>query len=59
MENPASGTPKHDAGQFESLQRLPYHSPALIEYGSVSKLTEGIGSHNGDAGQVMMMPPCL
>jgi hypothetical protein len=59
MEKPASGAPKHDAGQVVSPQRLPYRSPALIEYGSVSKLTEGAGSHNGDAGQTMMTAPCL
>ena len=59
MENPESGTPKHDAGRFVSLQRLPYNSPALIEYGKVSKLTEGIGSKQRRRRPGMMMPPCL
>ena len=40
MENPGTSTPKNSEGQFVSVQRLPYRSPALIEYGSVSKLTE-------------------
>jgi hypothetical protein len=40
MENPGTSTPKKSEGQFVSVQRLPYRSPALIEYGSVSKLTE-------------------
>jgi hypothetical protein len=57
MENLKSGAPKDDAGGFLSVQRLPYRSPALTEYGSVSKLTEAAGSMNGDAGQNMM--PCL
>jgi hypothetical protein len=39
------------------VQRLPYKSPVLIEYGKVSKLTESAGSRNGDAGHNMM--PCL
>ena len=29
------------SGQSSRPPRLPYRSPALIEYGSVSKLTEG------------------
>lgn len=39
----SSGTASKDnAGRFV---RLPYRSPVLIEYGSVSKLTEG--THSG------------
>ena len=59
MENTASSATKHSAGKAESPNRLPYRVPVLIEYGSVSKLTEGTGSHNGDSGQLMMTPPCL
>ena len=29
------------AGRSVPEQRLPYHSPALVEYGNVSKLTGG------------------
>ena len=57
VETLKSGTPKDDAGRFVSVQRLPYKTPVLIEYGKVSKLTESAGSRNGDAGQNMM--PCL
>lgn len=59
MENAASDAPKYGTGESTSLPRLPYRIPVLIEYGSVSKLTEGTGSHNGDTGQTMMIPPCL
>jgi hypothetical protein len=59
MESLKSGTPKDDAGRSVSVLRLPYKSPVLIEYGNVSKLTGSAGSANGDAGQNMMMPPCL
>ncbi|HTM11291.1 MAG TPA: hypothetical protein VL127_00170 [Bryobacteraceae bacterium] len=57
VETLKSETPKDDAGRFVSVQRLPYKSPVLIEYGKVSKLTESAGSRNGDAGHNMM--PCL
>ena len=59
VETLKSGTPKDDAGRFVSVQRLPYKTPVLIEYGKVSKLTEAAGSRNGDAGQNMMSAPCL
>lgn len=58
MENAASGAPKYGAGESKLSPRLPYRIPVLTEYGSVSKLTEGTGSHNGDHGQLMMVP-CL
>ena len=35
--------------------RLPYRSPALIEYGSVSKLTEGNIGSRPDASALGMM----
>jgi len=50
---------KDNAG-FVSAQRLPYRSPALVEYGNVSKLTQGqtgTGSDGGAAGMSLMM--CL
>lgn len=59
MENAANNAPKYGAGKPETPNRLPYRIPVLVEYGSVSKLTEGTGSHNGDSGQTMMVPPCL
>ena len=48
METPGTSTPKNTEGQFVSVQRLPYRSPALIEYGSVSKLTEGATGSGAD-----------
>jgi hypothetical protein len=48
METPGTSTPKNSEGQFASVQRLPYLSPALIEYGSVSKLTEGATGTGAD-----------
>jgi hypothetical protein len=52
METPGTSTPKNSEGQFVSVQRLPYLSPVLIEYGSVSKLTEGAAGTlaDGDPG---------
>jgi hypothetical protein len=45
----SSGTASKDnAGRFVSVQRLPYRSPALIEYGSVSKLTDSATGTAGD-----------
>ena len=54
METPGTSTPKNSEGQFVSVQRLPYRSPALIEYGSVSKLTEGSTER-----QAMATPACM
>jgi len=31
-----------------------YTQPRLIEYGSISKLTQGVGSVAGDAGNLMV-----
>ncbi len=59
MENPGTSTPKNSEGQFVSVQRLPYRSPALIEYGSVSKLTEGSGTGSSDGNPGSMMGSCL
>ena len=60
METPGTSTPKNTEGQFVSVQRLPYRSPALIEYGSVSKLTEGTASGTvPDGNPSGMRNPCL
>ena len=37
-------------------QKAPYSSPVLQVYGSVGKLTQGAGSHNGDGGNKMPAP---
>ena len=56
-ERPEMGAVKDNAG-FVPAQRLPYRCPTLVEYGSVSKLTEGPGGSVGDAGS-LMTPMCL
>ena len=43
------------SGQSSRPLRLPYRSPALIEYGSVSKLTEGSIGSRPDASALGMM----
>ena len=58
MESPGTDNSKDNAERFLSVQRLPYRSPDLIEYGSVSKLTEGSSASAGD-GASGMMAPCL
>jgi hypothetical protein len=39
--------------------KKPYVSPSLVEYGSVAEFTLGVGSMNGDTGQIMMDPPVM
>ena len=41
MNNLGINAQEHTAGGLAPAQRLPYRSPVLVEYGSVSKLTEG------------------
>ena len=43
------------SGQSSPPLRLPYRSPALIEYGSVSKLTEGSHGSRLDNSALGMM----
>jgi hypothetical protein len=46
MGDRETNTHEQASGQSSRPLRLPYRSPVLIEYGSVSKLTEGaVGSH--------------
>jgi hypothetical protein len=58
MENPRIDTSKDNAG-FVSAERLPYRSPALVEYGSVSKLTQGGAGSGTDGGSAGMTMQCL
>jgi len=45
MSNEEATTEKRENGRPSPTGRLPYRRPALVEYGSVAKLTEGnIGS---------------
>ena len=41
MEDRETNAREHAAERFVPVQRLPYRSPTLVEYGNVSKLTEG------------------
>lgn len=40
-------------------ERKPYRKPGLIEYGSVAKLTQGVGSKGQDAQIGSMTMNCL
>jgi hypothetical protein len=53
--------PEHAIGRLVPPERLPYRSPALVEYGNVSKLTEGAnGSHPDNSSMgTGMMGTCL
>ena len=44
--------------RFVPAQRLPYRRPALVEYGNVSKLTEGATGSMTDA-NFMAQRGCL
>jgi len=55
MADRDTSTQEQATGQSPRPLRLPYRSPALIEYGSVSKLTEGnIGSRPDNSALGMM-----
>lgn len=54
-EESASG---HAAGQSLRV-RLPYRSPSLVEYGNVSKLTEGAHGSQHDVFGMNFSRPCL
>jgi hypothetical protein len=38
----------------EALPRKTYHAPVLRVHGTLGRLTQGVGTANGDAGQNMM-----
>jgi hypothetical protein len=44
MENREANVQGCNAERLESVRRLRYHRPALVEYGDVSKLTAGGGT---------------
>ena len=55
MADRDTNTQEQATGQSSRPVRLPYQSPALIEYGSVSKLTEGnVGSRPDNSALGMM-----
>jgi hypothetical protein len=52
---------EHVAAQTSPARRLLYRSPALVEYGNVSKLTEGANGSIPDSNSMGtgMMGHCL
>ena len=52
-ETPRPGSDKADA---PTPVRSPYHSPALRLHGALARLTQSVGTQNGDGGQNMMLP---
>jgi hypothetical protein len=61
VENRKSEVPEPAIGPLLPAERLPYRSPALVEYGNVSKLTEGSTGSFPDANTMTpsMMGMCL
>ena len=55
MESRETNAQGHNLGPFVPVQRLAYRSPALVEYGNVSRLTEGTStSGNADVNRNAM-----
>jgi hypothetical protein len=54
VEDRETDAQEHAISPLVPAHRLPYRSPALVEYGNVSKLTEGGGGSMTDqAGKSM------
>jgi len=47
-----------EAAESRTQRKKAYHSPKMVEYGNVAKLTQGSSGSVGD-GAGMNMPPCL
>jgi hypothetical protein len=59
VENREPKAPEHPARRLVSSERLPYRSPVLVEYGNVSKLTEGSVGSMPDFFSMTGMAMCL
>jgi hypothetical protein len=59
MDNREVNAQKHTSGRVVPTQRLPYRSPVLVEYGNVSKLTEGATGSMADSAAMTTGRPCL
>ena len=59
MDNREANAQKHAAERFVPTQRLPYRSPTLVEYGNVSKLTEGAVGSMADSASMTTGRSCL
>jgi len=55
MEIPETGSKDQSSQQTVTTQLLPYCSPVLVEYGQVSKLTQGGGATAVDGINSTMM----
>lgn len=55
MSNQEANTEKRENGRPSPTGRLPYRRPALVEYGSVAKLTEGNHGSRADNSALGMM----
>ena len=47
-----------EIAESRTQRKKAYHSPKMVEYGNVAKLTQGTSGTVGD-GQGMQMAPCL
>ena len=44
----------------ETVAKKPYAEPSIVHYGSIAKLTQGVGSRHTDGGGTMSgHTPCL
>ena len=59
MSNQEATTEKCENGQSSPAGRLPYRRPALVEYGSIAKLTEGSHGSSADNSALGSMMMCL
>jgi hypothetical protein len=50
---------EHDSSPAVPERRSTYVTPALVEYGKVSKLTEGTASAGNDSGPMTKNRMCL
>ena len=59
VEDRETKAPEHTGGRLVPAERLPYRSPTLVEYGNVSKLTEGATGSRADSATMVSGMPCL
>jgi len=59
MSNQEATTEKRENEQSSAAGRLPYRRPALVEYGSIAKLTEGSFGSHADNSALGSMMGCL
>lgn len=58
-EDDSGRAARHDATRTDGAPRRPYATPHLIEYGSVTKLTQGTRTTGGDAPGAGFKMACL